>query len=94
MNCQLVLLVADHLLGSDFNTTTQTATITAGINRSIVNVSVTDDNIVEGNETFIMSLTVPSSLGPGVTTGVITSATATIIDTTSKIYYYMQLFIS
>ena len=94
MNCQLVLLVADHLLGSDFNTTTQTATIIAGINRSIVNVSVTDDNIVEGNETFNMSLTVPSSLGPGVTTGDITSATATIIDTTSKIYCYMQLFIS
>ena len=52
----------------------------------MVNIPVTDhdDNIVEGDETFSMGLTVPSSLGPGITTGTITSATVTIIDTTGK----------
>ena len=36
-----------------------------------MNIPVTDDNIVEGE----VSLTVPSSLGAGITTGTITSAT-------------------
>ena len=41
----------------------------------MMNIPVTDDNIVEGEETFSMNITVPSSLGPGITTGTITSAT-------------------
>ena len=43
---------------------------------------MTDDNIVEGNEMFRMSLNVPSSLGPEIIAGSITNATVTIIDTT------------
>ena len=70
----------------DFDSAPQTITITAGTNSSTIQITVTNDNIIEGNETFIMSLTVPTSLGPGITTGAITSATATIIDTSSKIY--------
>ena len=62
----------------------QTVTITAGTNSSMVHIPVTDDNIVEGDETFSMSLTVTSSLGPGIRTGAITSATVTIIDTSSE----------
>ena len=42
------------------------------------------DNIVEGDEMFSMSLTVPSSLGPGIVAGSITSATGIIVDSTSK----------
>ena len=61
--------------------------ITAGTNRSAVNIALVNDDIVEGDETFSMSLTVPSSLGPGIRTGVITSATVTIIDTSSELYY-------
>ena len=64
------------------------ATITAGNSIGAVNVTVINDNIVEGNETFDMSLTVPSSLGPRIKTGAITSATATIIDTSSELHYY------
>ena len=41
-----------------------------------------NDNIVEGNETFNIRLNIPSSLGPGILAGSITSATGTIIDTT------------
>ena len=43
---------------------------------------MTDDNIVEGDEMFSMSLNVPSS--PGIVAGKVTSATGIIIDTTSK----------
>ena len=47
-------------------------------------VGVTNDDIVEGNETFKMTLTVPISLGPGIVAGTLTSATGTIIDTSSS----------
>ena len=75
-----------YVLGNniDYNSTTQTVTIIAGTNNSTVNVTVTDDNIVEGNETFSMFLTLPSSLGPRIMTGDITSATGIIIDTSGK----------
>ena len=66
----------------DFNSTTQNVMITAGTNSSTVNIAVIDDNIVEGNETFTMSLNVPVS--PGILAGAITMATAVIIDTSSK----------
>ena len=64
-----------------------TITIFAGTNISAVNIPVTYDKIVEGDEIFTMSLTVPSSLGPEISTGTITSATVTIIDTTSECSY-------
>ena len=47
-------------------------------------VAVIADNIVEGDETFNVSLNVPLSLGPGIVAGSVTSATGIIIDTTSK----------
>ena len=68
------------------------ATITAGSNGGTADISVMDDDIVEGNETFIMTLMVPSSLGPGIITGAITNATVTIIDTTSELCYWYCLF--
>ena len=43
-----------------------------------------NDNIVEGDEMFIISLNMPSSLAPGIVAGLVTNATGTIIDTTSK----------
>ena len=72
-------------LAFDFNPTMQAVTIVAGTNSSEVNILVTNDNIVEGDETFRMSLSVPSSIGPGVKTGTITSANVTIIDTSSEL---------
>ena len=47
-----------------------------------MNISVTNDNIVEENEMFTMNLNVPVS--PGIVAGALTMATATIIDTSSK----------
>ena len=66
--------------GNDFNTTPLIATIPAGATNTTVRVAVINDNIVEGDEMFIMSLNVPSSLGPGVVAGSVTSATGIIID--------------
>ena len=68
----------------DYSSTTQAVTIIAGTNSKIVNITVMDDNIVENNETFIVSLALPSSLGPRIMTGSIISATGIIIDTSSK----------
>ena len=66
--------------GNDFNTTSFIATIPAGATNTTVRVAVTNDNIVEGDEMFSMSLNVPSSLGPGVIVGSVNSATGVIID--------------
>ena len=62
-------------LATDFNSTMQTITIIAGTNSRTVKIPVFNDNIVEEDETFIMSLSVPSSLGSKITTGTITSVT-------------------
>ena len=72
----------------DFDSTPQTVTITAGASSSTIQIRVISDDIVESNEFFNMSLTVPFSLTPGITVGNITSATATIISTNSTLYHY------
>ena len=76
-----------HLLGEDidFHSATQTAIITAGASRSTINITVINDSIVEGDEMFTMTLNVPTS--PGITTGNITMATVTIIDSTSRLHH-------
>ena len=63
----------------------QNITISAGTNFSIVNIPIIADDIVERIETFCMSLTVSSLVGPGISNGAITSATVTIIDTSSEL---------
>ena len=70
----------------DFDSAQTIATITAGSTFGAVNIPVANDSIVEGNETFNMSLTVPPSLGPRITAGNITKITATIIDTSSELH--------
>ena len=81
-------MVIVHTVGNDidFDSSLQTITITAGTNSSTINITVINDNIVEGNETFNMSLMVPSSLGPEISTGIIASAAVTILSTNSKLY--------
>ena len=72
----------------DFNSTTQTITITAGTNSTIIKIWVKNDNIIEGDEMFTMNFNVPSSLDPGIMDGAITMATAFIIDTSSMLHSY------
>ena len=69
----------------DFDSTTQTALITAGANSSTINITLRNDSIVEGDEIFTMNLMVPTS--PGITAGDITMATATITDSTSRLHH-------
>ena len=66
--------------GDDFSTIHLTATIPARATNTTVRVAVIDDKIVEEDEVFSMSLNIPSSLGPGVVAGLVTSATGIIID--------------
>ena len=70
--------------GSDFDSASQTATITAGTSSDTVNIRVINDNLVEGDETFRMNLNVPTS--PGITAGAITTATGIISDSTSELW--------
>ena len=79
-------LSTDSIEGSDFTSTPLTATIPAGATTTTVRVPVMSDNIVEGDEMFSMNLTVPSSLGPGIVAGSVTSATGIIVDSTGKEY--------
>ena len=71
--------------GVDFNTTPLTATFDSGMTMSSVSVPVIDDMLAEGvNETFDLTLIVPSSLGPAITADQRNRATGVIIDTTSQ----------
>ena len=67
-----------------------TVTIAAGANSTTVNISVIDDDIVEADEMFNITLSLPSSLnGAGVVLANdndIVSAIGIIIDTTSESY--------
>ena len=72
------------IAGDDFNSTPLIATIPAGATNTTVRVAVTDDNIVEGDEMFGMSLNIPTYLGSGIVAGLVTNATGVIIDTTGK----------
>ena len=84
------MLLFQHIttLGNDvdFNSTMQTVTIINGTNSITVNIPVIDDDIVEGDEIFNITLSLPSSLnGAGVVLANdndIVSATGIIIDTT------------
>lgn len=67
-------------LGADFDTTTLMAVFNTGFITSNVNVPVFMDSIVEGQETFGLSL---MSNNPRITTGPLSTATGVIIDTTS-----------
>ena len=67
-------------LGSDFDTITLTAVFNAGFMTSNVNVPVTVDSIVEGQETFGLSL---MSNNPRITAGPLSTATGVIVDSTS-----------
>ena len=72
-----------HFKGNDFNTTPLIATFPAGVTNTTVRVAVTNDNIVEGDEMFSMSLNVPSSLSPAISAGSVSSAIGTIIDSST-----------
>ena len=68
----------------DYDSTPINATFTAGSTRAMVDVPLTNDNIVEGPETFNLSFTIPSSLRGQVIPGTISKAIGNITDDTGK----------
>ena len=74
----------------DFNSTMQVCVIPAGSNSSTVNITVIDDDLVEGDEMFIMRMHAPASLAMGA----ITEATGIIIDTTGMYVCKSQFYIN
>ena len=67
----------------DYNSGPYTATITAGTDRASFNIPLNDDNIVEGNENFMVIIDM-SSLPNDFVLGTISQATVTIRDEDSK----------
>ena len=68
----------------DYNSGPYTATITAGTDRTSFNIPLNDDNIVEGNENFMVIIDM-SSLPNDFVLGTISQATVTIRDEDSKL---------
>ena len=80
----------------DFNCTFHTLLVPFPINATFatLNVSLIDDTILEGNESFTVTIDSSSKLPSGVTVGVTNEATVTIVDDDGKyvaICYYMIL---
>ena len=70
----------------DYNTTPITATFIAGATTTAVNVSLINDTIVEGPETFDLNITIPPPLNGRVILGNVTKAIGNITDNTGKTY--------
>ena len=68
----------------DYDSTPINATFTAGTTRAMVNVPVTNDDIVEAPETFDLIFTIPLSLQGKVIPGAAITAVAIITDDDSK----------
>ena len=80
--------------GVDFNTTPLTATFDSRMTMSSVSVPIMDDMLAEGvNETFNLTILVPSSLGPAITAAGRNRATGVIIDTTSEYTHYVVIIL-
>ena len=68
----------------DFNTTNQTVTFPSGITTSNVSISVFNDTIVEGDEMFDLTLTVPELFNGRISAGNRDMAVGDITDNTSE----------
>ena len=68
----------------DFNTTNQRATFPSGITTSNVSISVFNDTIVEGDEMFDLTLTVPELFNGRISAGSRDVAVGDITDRTSE----------
>ena len=84
----ILLLASNYIIGGgvDYNSRLYNVIFPARVTRASLNVAVYNDNILEGNETFILAMTNLSLSEEGfvITTGDYDKATVTIIDITSK----------
>ena len=81
-------VISSNLIGGgvDYNSRPYNVTFTAGVTSVSLYVIINNDNILEGNETFILTIANSSLNNQGFifTVGAYDKATVTIIDTTSK----------
>ena len=68
---------------NDYDSEPYNVTISAGTTVAAFNISINNDNILESNENFILTVD-PSSLPEDVTLGSLFQATVTIVDTDCK----------
>ena len=80
----IIVLSLEWLGGMDYDITPITATFIAGTTTTAVTVSLINDTIVEGPETFDLTITIPPSLNSRVILGTVTKATGNITDNTGK----------
>ena len=70
--------------GSDYNSGPYDVTFPAGQTNATFDIPIINDNILERNENFSLTIIVMKSLPRNVTTNVIAQATVTIIDNDSE----------
>ena len=71
----------------DYNSTSVIATFPARTTVTTVNISLINDSIVEGPETFDLTITIPVSLRGQVILGTDSKAIGNITDDTGKMIY-------
>ena len=82
----ILLLASNDITGGgvDYNSGPYNVTFPAGVTSVSLNVAIKNDNILEGNETFMFIIANSSLSNHIITTGDHDKATVIIIDTTSK----------
>ena len=72
--------------GVDYTFGPYNVTFTAGVASVSFNITIINDNVLEDNETFLLTIVSSSLSSQGflLTTGVYSEATVKIVDTTSK----------
>ena len=76
-------MIIDHISDADYNAGPYSVTFPAGINRTLLTVTIIDDNIVERSENFILFID-QSSLPDNVAVGDRSQTAVTISDDDCK----------
>ena len=78
--------------GDDYGNGPVSVTFSAGMTSASLYISITDDNLLEGNEDFYLMID-SSSLINGVSVGSVNQTTVTILDADSKWCMYRCMYI-
>ena len=70
--------------GVDFSTAILTVTFTSGVTTNTANVMILPDTIIESNEMFDLTISVPSLFNGRLSAGIRVNAIGVITDPTSK----------
>ena len=76
------------LIDDDFNCTSCAVNFPINATSATLNITLIDDTVYEGNESFTVTIDPSSKLPPNVTVGVTNEATVTIVDDDGKYRIY------